>query len=192
MQCTAAIELPQPVCKNASQYSCNTNQPVKAVSAGKAPLTAQVSKKLRRTLINNLQVSGADWLTSELRYGLLPLTRRGLSSVCEPFLGGTFEPDAGFDFSSVRFGIGIIAGLTLLFGGAAWLFVFDAVVFAVSFASVIRLVSVSVAPSSFALSAAASFASSSSAALGSAVVLSTGALAIGKFVGVPKRRFRSR
>ena len=78
-----------------------------------------LQKQLRRALIKNLQVSGADWSTSELRYGLLPLTRRGLSSVCEPFLGGACEPDAGFDFSSVRFGIGIIAGLTLLFAGPA-------------------------------------------------------------------------
>ena len=55
-----------------------------------------------------------------VRYGWSPTTRRGLSSGAGAFLE-PFDPEAGFEVSSLRLGTGMITGLT--FDGAAPVFV---------------------------------------------------------------------
>ena len=107
----------------------NASRNIPATTIGLSRLQTQSNKSFSACLKCNRAELKKDHSSSArfgsekeltVRYGWSPTTRRGLSSGAGAFLD-PFEPEAGFEVSSVRLGTGMITGLT--FDGAAPVFV---------------------------------------------------------------------
>src|SRR5258708_19179062 len=98
----------------------NASRNIPATTIGLSRLQTQSNKSFSACLKCNRAELKKDHSSSArfgsekeltVRYGWSPTTRRGLSSGAGAFLD-PFEPEAGFEASSVRLGAGMITGWT--------------------------------------------------------------------------------